>query len=151
MTLPSGSVRLTIVLLNVASTCACPTAMFLRSRRRVRTTFFFFGHDYFVAFLRRTPTVFFGPATGAGIGAGALAANGQAAPVAQAAVRADLGETLDVERDLAAKVAFDPALQLLRDDIAQLADLRVAQILGAGVGGDARQRQHSLAVVSPIP
>src|SRR5438477_11974606 len=62
MTLPCGSVRLTIVLLNVASTWAWPTAMFLRSRRRVRTVFFFFATpSYLVAFLRRTPTVFLGP------------------------------------------------------------------------------------------
>src|SRR5205823_14855165 len=60
ITLPSGSVRLTIVLLKVASTCACPTAMFLRSRRRVRTAFFFLA-IYLVTFLRRTPTVFLGP------------------------------------------------------------------------------------------
>src|SRR5215471_14562763 len=41
ITLPWVSVRLTIVLLKVDRMCACPTAMFLRSRRRVLTTFFF--------------------------------------------------------------------------------------------------------------
>src|ERR1700731_3711327 len=46
MTLPSGSVRLTMVLLKVARTCACPIAMFLRSRRRVRTFFFFLAMAY---------------------------------------------------------------------------------------------------------
>ena len=64
--------------------------------------------------------------------------------MAEAAVGADLGEPLDVERDLTAEVALDPALQLLGDDVAQLADLGVAQILGARIGGNTGERQHSL-------
>src|SRR4030081_179960 len=44
-TLPWVSVRLTMVLLKVDRMWACPTAMFLRSRRRVLTTFFFLPLD----------------------------------------------------------------------------------------------------------
>src|SRR6202158_5406447 len=41
MTLPSMSLIEMIVLLNVLWMWACPLTTFLRSRRRVRTTFFF--------------------------------------------------------------------------------------------------------------
>src|SRR5438034_3860747 len=62
MTFPSLSVSDTIVLLNDVLMCAWPTAMFLRTRRRVRPRVadLLGGATYFVAFLPR-PTVFFGP------------------------------------------------------------------------------------------
>ena len=64
-----------MVLLKVLNTWARPTAMFLRSRRLVRTTFFFFANSApdltahgpqrpayrHLPFFRRTPTVFRGP------------------------------------------------------------------------------------------
>ena len=42
ITLPEGSVMLTMVLLNVLLMCACPTAMFLRSERFSRLLTFYF-------------------------------------------------------------------------------------------------------------
>src|SRR6476620_8227140 len=61
ITLPSLSVRATIVLLNDVLMCAWPIAMFLRTRRRARPRVACLrgGATYF-AFLPR-PTVFFGP------------------------------------------------------------------------------------------
>jgi len=47
---------------------------------------------------------------------------------------------LMLERDLAAEVAFHPTLELLGDDVTQLADLSVAQVLGAGIGRDTGER-----------
>src|SRR5437588_2670510 len=164
MTLPWVSQRLTMVLLKVESTWACPTAMFLRSRRRVLTTFFFLATDslresvvpavradcqpghlslvpLFVGgtrgacppcLLLLAPHADSPPraAPGAGVGAGSLAAHREAAAMAQAAVGADLHQPLDVERDLAAQVALDAALELLGDDVAQPADLGVVEVLG---------------------
>src|SRR5579862_7305892 len=62
ITFPSGSVSATIVLLNEVLMCACPIAMFLRTRRRARPLVAALrgGAIYFEAFLPR-PTVFFGP------------------------------------------------------------------------------------------
>src|SRR5207237_992018 len=80
----SGSVRLTIVLLNVASTCAWPTAMFLRSRRRVRTLFFFLA--MLSRSLRRLLAAhahgLLGSATAARVGAGPLSSHRQPATMA---------------------------------------------------------------------
>src|ERR1700756_1524505 len=62
ITLPSLSVRVTIVLLNDVLMCAWPIAMFLRTRRRVRprvAAALRGGAIYF--FFPRRPTVFFGP------------------------------------------------------------------------------------------
>src|SRR5262249_12474843 len=61
MTFPSLSVSDTIVLLNDVLMCAWPTAMFLRTRRRVRPLVACLrgGATYFASFPR--PTVFFGP------------------------------------------------------------------------------------------
>src|SRR4051812_45733341 len=61
ITLPSLSVRATIVLLNDVLMCAWPIAMFLRTRRRVRPRVAALrgGAIYFAFFPR--PTVFFGP------------------------------------------------------------------------------------------
>src|SRR5207245_3136397 len=67
-----------------------------------------------------------GTAPAAGVGAGALAAHGQAAAVPLAAVGADLGQPLDVGRDLAAEVALDHDFLAggeAVDDLAKPADL----------------------------
>ena len=48
--------------------------------------------------------VFFGPLRVRSIGLGALTANRQAAAMAQAAVAANLNQTLDIQADLTAQV-----------------------------------------------
>src|SRR5699024_10964000 len=55
ITLPWGSVMLTMVLLNVDLMCAAPTAMFLRSERlmRVRTFFLVATGSYLTSSFRR--------------------------------------------------------------------------------------------------
>src|SRR6266550_2571711 len=78
---------------------------------------------------------------GARVGPGALSAHGQAAPVAQPAIGPDLHQALDVERDLAAQLAFD--LGFLVEDVAEAADLLVVEVLDAQVGIDVRDRQHA--------
>ena len=85
----------------------------------------------------------------AGVGLGPLAADRQVAPMAQAAVRADLDEALDVQRDLAAQVALD--LVAAVDELAQPVDLLLGEVADPGVGVDVRLREDLLAVGSPMP
>ena len=98
------------------------------------------GSSYF---LRRTPTVFFGPRRCAGIGLGALAADRQVAPVAQAAVRADLDQALDVQGHLAAQVALDLVAPV--DDLAQPVDLLLGEVPDPGVRVDVGLGEDLLA------
>ena len=72
---------------------------------------------------------------GAGIGLGALAADGQALAVTQAAVAADVHQTLDVHAHLGAQVAFDLVAGF--DDAAELADFVVGEVAGL-LGRDRR-------------
>src|SRR6266480_687926 len=75
-----------------------------------------------------------GPAPAASVGPRALAAHRQAAAVPLAAIRADLGQPLDVHRDLAAQVTLDEDVFCARhpvDDLAQACDLFLAEVLGA--------------------
>src|SRR5256712_392962 len=74
------------------------------------------------------------------VGAGALATDGQAAPVAQPTVGPDLHEALDIERDLAAQLAFD--LGFFFEDVAEATDLLVVEVLDAQVRMDVRDRQR---------
>src|SRR5205807_139827 len=67
----------------------------------------------------------------AGVGLGALPADRQVAPVAEAAVRADLRETLDVGGQLAAQLAFH--LIFLGDQIVDEADLALGEVLDPGL------------------
>src|SRR5579859_4325349 len=62
-TAPAGSVIVMIVLLNDAWMWTCPWGTFLRSRRRCLTARFRSAMPVVIPryFLRRTPTVFFGP------------------------------------------------------------------------------------------
>ena len=69
----------------------------------------------------------------------ALAANRQAATVAQAAIAADVGQPLDMARDLTPQVAFH--LDLAVDGFAQLLLFVFAEILDARVRIDARALQ----------
>src|SRR5690606_40093363 len=67
---------------------------------------------------------------GTGIGPGTLAAQGQAATVAQAAVAGQVHQALDRHADLAAQVALD---HVLADFGAQALDFRLGQVADLGV------------------
>src|SRR5205823_7348526 len=69
-----------------------------------------------------------GSLAGAGVGVGALAADRQALAVAEAAVAAQVHQALDVERDLAAEVAFH--LVALLERFADAVDLVFGEVLG---------------------
>src|SRR5690606_27249218 len=81
------------------------------------------------------------PLAGARVGAGALAAHRQAAPMAQAAIAAEVHQPLDVHRHLAAQIALDgePA-----DLGTNLLHLGVGQVLHLGGTGDAGGRADAL-------
>src|SRR5438874_1501747 len=83
------------------------------------------------------------------VGPGALAADGKAAPVAQPTVGPDLHQALDVERDLAAQLAFD--LGFLVEDVAEATDLLVVEVLDAQVRIDVRDRQDTPRGVGTNP
>ena len=71
-----------------------------------------------------------GPLARARVGLGALATNGQAAQVADAAIALDALQSLEVHADLAAKVALDnvfPVLNRMND----LGKLLLGEVLGA--------------------
>jgi hypothetical protein len=146
ITFPSSSVRETIVLLNEVLMCAWPIAMFFFTRRRARPLVacrlggaiatswsgLLAAADGLLRALAR-----------AGVGLRALAADGQAAPVPDPAVGADLAEALDRLRALAAQVALD--LQVAVDVLAELGDLLVGQVLDLLVLRRARSRRRSSA------
>src|SRR6266851_6881686 len=75
---------------------------------------------------------------GACVGAGALPVDWKPATMTDAAVRADLTQTLDRLRAFAAEVAFD--LKLLVDVLTELRDLLVGEIFDLGVGIEAQRR-----------
>src|SRR4051794_5320966 len=74
------------------------------------------------------------------VGLGVLAADRQAAAMAEAAIAADLHQALDVLRALAAQVALDR--QVAIDGVAQLADLVLGEVADVGVRGDAHLGQQ---------
>src|SRR5581483_582430 len=133
ITLPSGSVSATIVLLNEVLMCAWPIAMFLRTRRRARPR---------VACLRvpgtllrcllAAPDRLLRALPGARVRLRPLPVHGQVAAVAQAAVGADLRQPLDRLRALAAQVALD--LVVLVDVLAELRDLFLGEVAHLRVG-----------------
>src|SRR6476646_8359717 len=109
MTFPSRSVRATIVLLKLVLMCAWPIAMFLRTRRRVRPRVAA-GLLAPGTLLRRLLAASDGllrALAAAGVRLRALPVHRQAAPVADAAVRADLGEPLDGLLPVAAQITLD--------------------------------------------
>src|SRR5690349_5647427 len=110
-TAPVRSVIVMIVLLNDAWTWTCPTGTFFFSRRRCLTAFLRSAMRLFRPRLLRglAPSAdrALRAAPLARVGLGPLAAHRQVPPMAEAAVRADLLESLDVQRDLAAQVALD--------------------------------------------
>ena len=67
------------------------------------------------------------------------------------AVGTDFHKALDIECDLAAEVTLDAALELLGDDVAQLAHLSVVQLAGARVWIDGCKLQQSLGRGRPDP
>jgi uncharacterized metal-binding protein len=86
---------------------------------------------------------------GAGVGAGALAAHGQAAAMAHAAVAAEVHQALDRHRHLAAQVALDgDAADLVADAL----ELGVGQVLDLLRVRRRRPRRRSArARVRPMP
>jgi hypothetical protein len=85
---------------------------------------------------------------GAGIRAGALAANRQAAAMTEAAVAAEVHQALDVDRHLAAQVAFD---RQAADFLADLLQIGVGQVLDLAIEGTPLASQIFCAVVRPMP
>src|SRR5688572_16072618 len=143
ITLPSLSVSATIVLLKLVLMCAWPKGTFLRTRLRPRGLR---GWGIYLltsvlanlllaaagrgAALRSLP--------GARVGLRPLPVRRQAAPVAQALVRPDLHQPLDVLRALAPQVALH---EQVVDLLAQLADLVLGQVLHLAVRLHARLGQ----------
>src|SRR5690349_10977696 len=78
----------------------------------------------------------FGAALGAGVGAGALAVDGQVAAVAQATVAADLDQALDVHVHFAAQIALDLVFGVAVYVLAKTGDLIFGEVLDARVGAD---------------
>src|SRR5579864_7351173 len=107
--------------------CACPIGTFFRSRRRPRAGPFrrvaaplasaisrsssapavrLDLYDYLLLRLAPCAHRLLGAPQRAGVGAGALPAQGQLTAVPDAAIAADLLKTLDVQRHLAAEIAL---------------------------------------------
>jgi len=72
---------------------------------------------------------------GAGIGGGALASNGQAAQVTDAAVAFDALEAFEVQPQFAAQVTFNQIFAIL-DGMDDLGELLLIQIFGANASSD---------------
>src|SRR5437764_271272 len=96
ITFPSRSVSATIVLLKLVLMCAWPIAMFLRTRRRVRprVAACLLAPGTLLRLLSASDGLLRAFAASS-VRFGALSVHRQSAPVADAAVRADLGEPLD--------------------------------------------------------
>src|SRR5436305_12172494 len=92
--LPWASVIVIMVLLNEAFTCATPEVMFLRSRFLTRAGSLAIDQPllFLLAGDRLGRTL-----AGAGVGVGALAADGKALAVTQAAIAGQVHQALDVD------------------------------------------------------
>src|SRR5580658_8612224 len=131
-----------MVLLNVEFTCATPDTMFLRSRRRTRVASFAIWTILQSRFKTSAPNpklvetvrrslLLAGDGlrlalAGAGVGVGALTTHRQLLAVAQAPIGSQIHQPLDVDRDLAAKVAFDHVVAV--DRLANLQNFRIRQL-----------------------
>src|SRR5215813_11759588 len=147
ITLPSRSVSVTIVLLKDVLMWAWPTGTFFFARRRVRPR---------VAFCRAKSWLLVASGlllalladgllralAGTRVGLGALAVHRQAAPVAQAAVAADLGQALDVVGPLPPQVALDH--ELLLDHVPQACDLLLGEVADVRVRADVDLLEHGV-------
>src|SRR6185369_4423516 len=141
---PWRSVIVMIVLLNEAWTCAMPSATFLRTFLRTRCAAVFgalamltfsqscAGCDRINRSLLDHRARLARTLAGAGIRAGALAANRQAAAMTEASVAAQVHQALDVDRHLAAQIAFD---RDATDFLADLFQIGVGQVLDLSVKG----------------
>src|SRR3954447_13106020 len=81
---------------------------------------------------------------GAGVGAGALAANGKRAAMTMAAIAADVAQAGDVLLDRAAQSAFDQ--KALVDQADDLGQFLFGEVLGAALAVDAGFLQHLAAI-----
>ena len=109
ITLPFGSVRVIIVLLNEDRMYAFPLGTDFFSLRRDRLLRSATDDLPFLLLRHRAAPAGYCPTRplpGARVGPGALAAYRQSAPVAHAAIAVDLDEALDVLADLAPKLAL---------------------------------------------
>ena len=87
---------------------------------------------------------------GARIGVRALAADRQVAAMTQAAIAAEVHQTLDVHRDFAAQIAFDDVVAV--DGFADLQDFGVGQLRRRGARPECRpSSQISSAFFGPMP
>src|SRR5438132_9404566 len=137
MTLPSRSVRATIVLLKLVLMCACPIAMFFLTRRRVRprVAAALRGGAKLLRRLLAASDGLLRALARACVRLRPLSVHRQAAPVANAAVGADLREPLDRLLPVTAQVALD--LEVRVDEVAELRDLFVGQVLDLRVRAEA--------------
>src|SRR4029453_8186528 len=85
----------------------------------------------------------------AGVRLRALPANREVPAVAEAAVRADLDEALDVQRDLPTEVTLD--LEAAVDHLAEAVDLVLGEVPDARVRVDAGLLEDLLAGGQPHP
>src|SRR6516164_2840504 len=140
MVLPCTSVIVIIVLLKLAFTCATPEAMFLRSRRRTRVASLpilnpfearsrllrcrqmSLLHVLFLLAGNWFGRTFAGPS----VGMGALSAHRKSAPVAQAAIAAEIHQPLDIHGDFAPQIALDDVIAV--DHLAQLQDFLIGKL-----------------------
>src|SRR5471030_350815 len=128
--LPAGSVMVTMVLLKVAATCATPTTTFffsfLRARGALPPAFLSSAAIRLLGHFLLAGNRFGRAFAGTGVGVGTLAADRQALAVTQAAIAAQVHQTLDVHGDVTAQIAFDQEIAV--DDFADLNDLGFRQI-----------------------
>src|SRR5215469_2974882 len=148
MVFPCASVMVIMVLLKLAFTCATPEAVFLRSRRRTRVASLpilnpfaarsrllrcrqmSLLHALFLLAGNWFGRTFAGP----GIGMGALPAHREAAPVAQAAIAAEIHQPLDVHGDFAPQIPLDDIIAI--DHFTQLQHFLVSQLRHPARFGD---------------
>src|SRR4029079_16425585 len=128
-TFPSRSVSATMVLLKLVLMRAWPIAMFLRTRRRVRprVAAVLRGGAKLLRRLLAASDGLLRALAAAGVRLRPLPVHRQAAPMADAAGRAERGCPVDRLLTFAAQVAL--YLELRVDVVAELRDLLVGQVL----------------------
>src|SRR5688500_12281563 len=136
MTLPSRSVRATIVLLKLVLMWAWPTGMFLRTFRRPRGRPGFCCATLLLHLLLAGDLHALLALAAARIRLRALAVHGKPAPMAEAPVGADLHQALDVLGALTAEVTLHREVGV--DEVAELDDLVVREVPDVRVGIDPR-------------
>src|ERR1700677_3226186 len=84
---------------------------------------------------------------GAGVGVGALATHRQLLAMAQAAIGAQIHQPLDVDRDLATKVAFDHVVAV--DCLANLQNFRIRQLRNTPLRRDMHLLDNLFGLLRP--